>query len=66
MLSDPLNVDATYIHALCMYEIDWKKAIKHLKDVLIMEPNHYKAKSMLQRIETFKENEKLGNDIVLI
>ncbi|XP_031625601.1 uncharacterized protein LOC116342217 [Contarinia nasturtii] len=62
--SDKSTADATYVLALCVYKDDWEKAITHLKNVLLFDPNHDKAKTMLQRINKFKEMERSGKKLM--
>lgn len=65
-IADPSNADAAYIRALCVCYKDLEQGIQSLKEVLISDPDHKKAKSMLKRFQTFKENEKSGNKITFI
>lgn len=62
-ISDPLNADAAYIRALCVCNKDLEQGLKSLKAVVISDPDHKKAKSMLKRFKIFKEKENSGNEI---
>ncbi|XP_031629971.1 dnaJ homolog subfamily C member 7-like [Contarinia nasturtii] len=62
--SDALENDVEYLQALCAFKDDWKKAERNLKNVLLLDPNHVKAGSMLRQIKQFKEFEARGNHLL--
>ncbi|XP_055301013.1 uncharacterized protein LOC129567771 [Sitodiplosis mosellana] len=62
-MSDPKNADVVYIRALCWYHKNWQEGIKHLKNVILLDPDHKKAKSLLRNVKNFGEKEKLANEI---
>lgn len=60
MESNSLNVDALYIHALCVYHMEWEQAIKCFQSVIALDPEHKRAKAMILKVEQFQEQKQLG------
>lgn len=59
--TDPSNSDALYIQALCMFHKDFEQGMKDLKRVIVLDPDHSKAKAMILKVRKWKEKEDEGN-----
>lgn len=62
MQTNPSNVDVLFICALCGYHKNWEQGLKSFERVIMLDPDHTKAKAMISKIRTFQAKEKAGND----
>lgn len=60
MQSDSSNADAMYVRALCLNQKDCDRGIKILVKAIECEPDHVKAKTMLQSMKMLKQKEEMG------
>lgn len=64
MKVDSTNSDAIYIRGLCFcYNDNLEKALSHFERVLILDPDHQKAKQMRIRAKNIKEKKDKGNEL---
>lgn len=64
MKSDSSSVDAIYIRGLCLYFTDnLDKGLVHFERVLVLDPDHKKAKAMRIKAKSLREKKEKGNEL---
>lgn len=62
MKNDPSCPDAIYVRGLCLYYSDdfLEKGLLHFESVLVLDPDHKKAKQMRIKAKSLKEKKEKG------
>nr|XP_040564837.1 dnaJ homolog subfamily C member 7-like isoform X2 [Lepeophtheirus salmonis] len=60
--ANSMDADAIYVKGLCLYyEDDIEKAFSHFQRVLMLAPDHHKAKEVFKRAKLLKQKKEDGN-----
>jgi DnaJ family protein C protein 7 len=64
MKLDATSSDAIYVRGLCLYYTDnLEKGLSHFERVLVLDPDHPKAKQMRTKAKILKEKKEKGNEL---
>ncbi|XP_055301196.1 uncharacterized protein LOC129567864 [Sitodiplosis mosellana] len=61
---NPSNVDASYIHALCIYHTNWEQGLECFQSVIALDADHKRSKAMILKIEQFEKQEQIVNKLL--